>query len=131
MSSETSSVPWYTLLTGAIILAGFLWLAYFMVSFGAVLGRDDQYRWDRLLFIFNAVQTLTVAAAGVLLGSSVQQARVASAEARADAADTTAKQVQSDAAKIQAARKLIENLTPPGSGTPFDTAIVQLRAVIS
>lgn len=84
-----------------------------------------------LLFIFNAVQTLTVAAAGVLLGTSVQQARVASGKARADAALTTAKEVQGDAAKAQAARKLIESLEPPGKGPSSDTAMAHLRAIIS
>jgi hypothetical protein len=126
--------PWYTPFTAAIILIGFFGLCYFMMSHGMTLGEEDQFRWDRLLLIFNAVQTLAVAAAGALLGSAVQQARVASAEARADAADSSAKQAQTDAAKAEATRKLIENLDPPGSGTPAmtaDTVIAQIRAIVS
>lgn len=126
-------LPWYTILTGAIILTGFTWLAYFMISIGSTLGQQDQYRWDRLLLIFNAVQTLTVAAAGALLGSSVQQARVASAEARADAADASAKTTQAQAAKAEAARRLVENLDPPGTADrspEIRLMLGQLRAVL-
>lgn len=124
-------LPWYTIVTGAVILVGFTWLTYFMVSVGTTLGKDDQFRWDRLLLIFNAVQTLTVAAAGALLGSAVQQGRVASAEARADAADATAKISQSDAAKAEAARKLVEDLEPPGNAQSGEQSLLQhLKAVL-
>jgi hypothetical protein len=121
-------LPWYSVATGAIILVGFSWLAYFMVGAAGAIGQDDQFHWDRLLLIFNAVQTLTVAAAGVLLGTTVQQARVASAEARADAAEGDAKGARTDAAKAEAARRLIEHLDPPGGG---DVTLAQLRAVLS
>jgi hypothetical protein len=126
--------PWYTLFTAAIILIGFFGLCYFMMSHGMTLGKDDQFRWDRLLLIFNAVQTLAVAAAGALLGSAVQQARVASAEARADAADSSAKQAQTDAVKAEATRRAIEeHVNPPGGGQPAmsdEALIAQIRAIV-
>ena len=68
-------LPWYAIVTGAVILLGFSWFTYFMVSVGMQLDQKQQFRWDRLLLIFNAVQTLTVAAAGALLGTVVQQGR--------------------------------------------------------
>lgn len=124
-------LPWYTIMTGAVILIGFSWLTYFMVSVGTTLGKEDQFRWDRLLLVFNAVQTLTVAAAGALLGSAVQQGRVASAEARADAADATAKINQTGAAKAEAARSLVENLDPPGGTLSHEQTLLEhLRAVL-
>ena len=125
-------LPWYAILTGAVILIGFSWLTYYMVSMGTTFGKDDQFRWDRLLLIFNAVQTLTVAAAGALLGSAVQQGRVSSAEARADAADAAAKANQTEAAKAEAARRLVENLGPPGSTPPsMQMLLDHLRAVLA
>ena len=132
MSSQlaNSRLPWYSLITGAIIVASFCWLAYYMATLAASLGREDQYRWDRLLFIFNAVQTLAVAAAGVLLGSSVQQARVASAEARADAAGATSDRLQTEAVKAQLARKLVNDLTPPGVDQPTGALVAQLKTIL-
>ncbi|TYC78766.1 hypothetical protein [Novosphingobium sp. BW1] len=122
-------LPWYSVATGAIILIGFASLVFYLVSVSGVIGKDEQMRWDRLMLIFNAVQTLTVAAAGVLLGTTVQQARVASAEARADAAEGNAKAAQSDAEKAAAARRLIDGLDPPGGAG--DAALAQIRAVLS
>lgn len=125
-------LPWYAIATGAMILLGFSWLTYFMVRVRMQLDERQQFRRERLLLIFNAVHTLTVAAAGALLGTVVQQGRVASAEARADAADATAKTNQGDAAKAETARRLVENLDPPGGVPTGDQALLQhLRAVLA
>jgi hypothetical protein len=130
--SPVARLPWYAVLTGAIILLGFSWLAYLMVEAALNLGEKEQYRWDRLLLVFNSVQTLTVAAAGALLGTAVQQGRVASAEARADAAGAAARANQSDAAKAETARKLVEGLDPPGNAPTSEQALLnQLKVVLS
>ncbi|WP_454258916.1 hypothetical protein [Pseudoxanthomonas mexicana] len=132
MGNQSSSgrLPWYSLVTAAIVIIGFFWLAYYMATLAASLGREDQYRWDRLLFVFNAVQTLTVAAAGVLLGSSVQQARVASAESRADAAGATSQQLQAEAVKAQLARNLVNSVNPPGGERQVESVIAQLKEIL-
>jgi len=130
--TDQARLPWYSLITGAIILGGFAWFTYYMVVSASTIGKDDQFHWDRLLLIFNAIQTLTVAAAGVLLGTTVQQARVASAENRADAAQSAATAAQTDAAKAAAARKLIEQLDPPGAAATDRSALLaQVRAVLA
>lgn len=101
-------LPWYTLVVGLALLVAFGLLSWFMLDKGATLPANAQHVWDRMLLIFNAVQTMAAAAVGVLLGTSVQQARVASAERRAE-------EKEYDAAKAQAARKLINGLQPPGA----------------
>lgn len=133
MSGSTttpSRLPWYSVATGAVILIGFASIAGYLVYVSGVIGKEDQLHWDRLLLIFNAIQTLTVAAAGVLLGTTVQQARVASAEARADTAEGDAKASQVDAAKAEAARRLLEHLDPPGDAAAGQALISHIGAVL-
>jgi hypothetical protein len=68
----------------------FALVGVFLVALVAMYGlRDDQY-WDRLLFLFGALEALVFAGAGALFGTTVQRgnveaARKDAAEARQDA----------------------------------------------
>lgn len=119
-----SKLPWYTLITAILILGGFVVVTQFMIDVGQSLPKDDQFKWDRLITIFNTVQTLAVAAAGVLLGAAVQQSRVTSAEA-------SAKANADDAAKAKAAREALKELQPPGGGDPKAADLNVLRAILA
>ena len=113
--------PWYTIVVAILILAAFAALCRYLLVEGVPLDpKTQQHQWDRMLIIFNAIQTMAAAAAGALLGTTVQQARVASAEQRAQLNEQ-------DARKADAARKQIGNLQPPGA--PGDAAQEKLRAV--
>jgi hypothetical protein len=92
----------------AAVIVCFGYLCQFMLSKSLTLRADEQFRWDRILMIFNAVQTMAAAALGVVLGTTVQQARVERAEAKADVNATKA-------AKADAALQLIDGLQPPGA----------------
>ena len=118
-----SKLPWYTLVTAALILGGFVMVAHFMIDIGQSLPKEEQFKWERLITVFNTVQTLAVAAAGVLLGTAVQQSRVASAEA-------SAKVNADDAAKAKAAREALKGLQPPGGGDPKASDLNVLRAIL-
>jgi hypothetical protein len=102
-------MTWYGLLVALVIFIGFGWLCWFMAGNAVSLGQDHQYVWDRLVLLFNAVQSFASAAVGALLGTAVQQARVVRAEATAEAN-------AADAEKARSARNLIANLQPPGGG---------------
>ena len=116
-------LPWYSLLTAVILLGGFVLVTNFMIDVGQTLPKEEQFKWERLITIFNTVQTLAVAAAGVLLGTAVQQTRVNSAEA-------SAKANSDDAAKARAAREAIRGLQPPGSPAPKSTDVEVLRSIL-
>ncbi|RJF93494.1 hypothetical protein [Sphingomonas cavernae] len=135
---EATKIPRYSLLAGSVILLVFALLVWIMMTQGMQLEENQQYRWDRLLLIFNAVETMAVAAAGVLLGTTVQQGRVAAAEARAADAQTDAKSASVTAAKatskLEAARRISEGVDPPGAGrdnAEIIAAINNLKAVLS
>lgn len=114
-----------SLITAVILLGGFAWVTSFMIGEGKTLPATDQYKWERLLSIFNAVQTLAVAAAGVLLGTTVQQGRVAIAEA-------SAKANAEDASKANAVRETLNRLQPPGGRVaPTADDIDLLRRLLS
>lgn len=112
--------PWYSLVAALIILAAFAWLCRYLLVKGVPLEPALQYQWDRMLIIFNAIQTMAAGAVGVLLGTTVQQARVASAEQRAQVNEEEAR-------KAHAARRQMGGLDPPGA--PGDSAQEKLRAV--
>jgi hypothetical protein len=72
-------------------------IALFLLALvGLFLLRDDA-NWDRLVFLFGALQALVFAGAGALFGTSVQRGNLA--DARADAA---AARASADAARDEA-----------------------------
>ncbi|KAK0340351.1 hypothetical protein LTR94_030894, partial [Friedmanniomyces endolithicus] len=82
--------------------------------------------------------TITVAAGGALLGTTVQatatKERVADANDRAEQAESSARQSFANAAKAEAAKHLLENLEPPGNPdaeADRSAIVAQLRAVLS
>ena len=112
------ALAWVVPVIAGAILIGFAVLCGVMLYSGLNLGKDDQFRWDRALFVFNAVQAIATAAAGALLGTVVQQGRVATAEGRAANAEADAKLNADEARKAKAARKLLSDLQPPGGDRP-------------
>ncbi len=62
--------------------------------------RDDRY-WDRLLFLFGALEALVFAGAGALFGTTVQRGNLEVARKDAEAARQDADQARQDAAVAQ------------------------------
>ncbi|HMI41824.1 MAG TPA: hypothetical protein VK485_11420 [Sphingomicrobium sp.] len=132
MANKTANLPWYSLAVGLIVIIAFGWLCYFMIEKSQVLGPNEQFRWDRLLLIFNSVQAMAAAALGVMLGTAVQQGKVDTAEASAAKAEADAKANQSEANKAENARKLINSLQPPGAGAgAADQTIAHLKTILN
>lgn len=104
-------LPWYSLVIGLAVVGAFSLLCWYVVTAGVSFEAPN---WDRLMVVFNSVQAMAAAAVGALLGTTVQQARV-------DAAEGRAKANEGAAAKVAAARELIDGLNPPG-GDSNDTA---------
>ena len=105
-----SKLPTYTLWTGMIVLVGFTVLCVYMIDASRTLAKDEQFRWDHLLVVFNSIQTMAAAALGVLLGTTVQQARVDAARAQAKAAEAKAESNEQHAVKNKAARSLLSGV---------------------
>jgi hypothetical protein len=63
--------------------------------------RDDRY-WDRLLFLFGALEALVFAGAGALFGTTVQRGNLEVARKDAEAARQDAEAARQDAAQAQA-----------------------------
>jgi multidrug efflux pump subunit AcrA (membrane-fusion protein) len=63
--------------------------------------RDDQY-WDRLLFLFGALEALVFAGAGALFGTTVQRGNLEVARKDAQVARQDADEARQDAAQAQA-----------------------------
>ena len=101
------TVAWYSIIAAMIIVFLFLGLSWYMLHDVAATDPTVQYRWERALSIYNGLQALAAAAAGVLLGTTVQQSNVKAAEARADAAQTGAQ-------KANAAKQVLNSQPPPG-----------------
>jgi hypothetical protein len=124
-ATPSTGAPWYTIVVAIAILVGFGFMCVFMLEKAGVIHDDDQIHWERMVLVFNSIQTLAAAAAGVLLGTSVQMARVASAEGRAQANEA-------DAAKADAARRALRNLQPPGAPAQgSDETLRALQAVLN
>jgi|GraSoiStandDraft_4_1057263.scaffolds.fasta_scaffold2344780_1 hypothetical protein len=127
---DQKNVPaWIAYGAATLVVVVFLFFCNSMFEQAQTLPAEAQFRWDRMVMIFNTVQTIATAAAGVLLGTTVQQARVASAEARANKADAQASANQSEASKAAAARRVLSELQPPGQGDGNPT-IKALQAVL-
>lgn len=99
--SRPSSANIVTIVAAAVILTLFTWLFYFMVTNGV-----SSAHWDRLIALYNSVQTIVAAAVGALLGAQVSagQATVARAAAedsrqRAAKLETNIKGFQTDIAR--------------------------------
>lgn len=125
MPDAVSSKPMWQIvlayITAIILLSGFSCLCFFMISKGLTLTESEEYKWSRMVFVFNAIQAIATASAGVLLGTNVAtrvaNARVADARSLAEAASKEAESNKEDAEGARAARKLLDGLEPPGGET--------------
>ena len=102
-----SKLPWYSLIVGVLVVIGFAWLCAYMVNASANLPKDEQFRWDHLVVVFNSIQTMAAAALGVLLGTTVQQARVDAAQSKAEVAEAKAETNAKHALKNEAVRTIL------------------------
>ena len=92
--------PTYTLLTAGILVLFYLALTGVMF---AQAGAIDASAWQNKLIIYNGFTAFAATAAGVLLGTQIQQANVT--EARAELAE-----------KKAGIKALLEDVGQPGSG---------------
>src|SRR4051794_21505756 len=74
--TDMSKLPAYVVIVAVLVIIGFGWLCFELMGAATSLPKDEQFRWDHMVVVFNSVQTMAAAALGVLLGTTVQQARV-------------------------------------------------------
>jgi hypothetical protein len=79
---------WITIVAATLITVFYLWLSWSLLNHFA-LSANPEGSWERALMILNGIGSLGFAAAGVLLGTSVQQANVV--KAQKEASDQKAK----------------------------------------
>lgn len=111
-------LPVYAVIAGAVILIFFGIIAWQMMFYFSGLPQTGV--WDRALVVFNSLQALAFAAGGALLGTTVQQARVNDAVARA-------KQVEGDADKARAARQILVSNVSASEAAPAGGQVAALR----
>lgn len=85
--------PWIPVIIGVTILiaAGFL-LDYMLDK----TSLNNSTQWDRLLLLYNSVQTIVVAAASALLGVQVSAAQTAAARASGAQSEARVSQLESN-----------------------------------
>jgi len=126
-----SRLPWYTLVVALVVLVGFGWLCFEMLNAATTLPKDEQFRWDHIVVVFNSLQTMAAAALGVVLGTTVQQARVDAAQSQASADQAKADANAGEAAKADAARKLITGLQAPGAPADIKETLRAVTAALT
>jgi hypothetical protein len=89
-----------------IVVAGFAALCFAMIRAAMTVSPEQ---WDHLVVVFNSVQAMAAAALGVLLGTTVQQARVDAANGRAALAETKRAAAEEDQLKAKVARTLVDS----------------------
>jgi hypothetical protein len=101
----------YAVALGVLIAYGFF--TWWMVHSFTVATED----WTRLTVIYGGVSGIVLAAAGVVLGTAVQQPRVKSAEDDANQAKTEASRLRTDAAVGRSVEGALAAI-PPTSVAP-------------
>lgn len=124
--APVSSLPRYTVMTAAIIVGMYLVLTLIMIfSLGAK--PDEEPHWQHALLIYNGFMAFATSAAGVLLGTQIQQANVAASQQMAGQAAASEQKVKS--AVKDALDKLDGKFTEAGGGVAGpDMAKVQEAA---
>ena len=114
--------------TAFIVVAGFAILCFAMIR-AAMTVTPEQ--WDHLVVVFNSVQAMAAAALGVLLGTTVQQARVDAANGRAALAETRRAAAEEDQLKAKVARTLVDSALSNQSlrGDQQEPGDASLRAI--
>ena len=114
--------------TAFIVVAGFAILCFAMIR-AAMTVTPEQ--WDHLVVVFNSVQAMAAAALGVLLGTTVQQARVDAAYGRAALAETRRAAAEEDQLKAKVARTLVDSALSNQSlrGDQQEPGDASLRAI--
>ena len=105
-SSAAKVATWLPSVAAAVILVFFAVILRDMFEHATSATTDAQ--WQRLLFLFNGLESLAFAAAGVLLGERVQRSRAQAAESRAERAEGKADEAQQEAAEATANGKAIK-----------------------
>lgn len=114
--------------TAFIVVAGFAILCFAMIR-AAMTVTPEQ--WDHLVVVFNSVQAMAAAALGVLLGTTVQQARVDAANGRAALAEIRRAAAEEDQLKAKVARTLVDSALSNQSlrGDRQEPSDASLRAI--
>ncbi len=101
VSSKPVLSPWIPVATAVLILVAFVILFNHVLQRSAIIDDKHQYLWDRLLLLYNSVQTIVVAAASALLGVQVSAAQVAAARASGAQSEARVTQLESNIKSFQ------------------------------
>ncbi len=104
---QTSNMlSWIPALSACVILLFFAIFLAKMFNYAVTVTEDEH--WSRLLLLYNGLEAMAFAAAGVLLGERVQRSRAMAAENRADAAQDKADKAHQNAAEAKAKGKTLK-----------------------
>ena len=81
-TARAAKVPRYAIISAAIIVLVFLGLTLVMM-FSVSSYADNDVHWTHSLLIYNSFMSFATAAAGVLLGTQIQQSSVAASQKQA------------------------------------------------
>lgn len=107
----------------AAIVVAYGWFVYVLIQ-SFVLVKESVGQWDHALAIFSVLSSFASAAAGVLLGTSVQVANVATAQRDKAQAEQGQQRM-----KMIAQNALDTHATPRGGGDPAEQAESLRRAL--
>lgn len=119
-----AKVPRYAVLTAAIILVVYLGLTFIMIFALSKYPNDDP-RWTHALLIYNGFMSFATAAAGLLLGTQIQQGAVEASQkdaADAKASEQTTKQAIHDVLDLWPG-----TFTEAGGAQPSADALAELH----
>ncbi|MBI2169869.1 MAG: hypothetical protein HYU28_10305 [Actinobacteria bacterium] len=91
--TSQGTIPEGVFWVGVALLAAFAVFTWYLVS---QVSADDQ-QWTRLVFVYGAVESIALVAAGAVFGTTVQRTRVREAEEREREAKTAMRQQQTEA----------------------------------
>ena len=114
---ERRIIPTLAVVSAVLILVFFAFAVWRMFAIAGDEATTDMH-WSRVLFIYNALEAMAFAAAGVLLGERVQRSRAVAAEARADQAAERADEATESAARSEANGKALKAAVKAKQGAP-------------
>lgn len=110
-----------------LVLAGFAYLAMDMIDI-AKATKDPSLQWARLSQIYNSIEAIAFAAAGLLFGTIIQSKRAQDAENRADNAQTNAADAR---AKGSALSSRITRFKAASTRRSLESAPIEEQQMIS
>lgn len=125
---------WITIVAAALLTVFYLGTAWYLLNHFA-LPANPEGNWERALTLLNGIAAIGFAAAGVLLGTSVQQVNVASAQKEASdqkaKADRLAEPSKELVDKIPGLLNMLpQNFVADPSRIEVDSALARLRRAL-